>query len=111
MKLVVVRPREVFAAPSAADCFVTPVTLDGFTSLSIHRRYMVEQRKKTGTLNLRIDPKLKAAAERAAADDQRSLTSLVEKLLTEHLKAKGYLRHPGSDEGLRPAELTSDNNG
>lgn len=53
---------------------------------------MTEQRRKTATLNLRIDPALKAAADKAAADDQRSLTSLVEKLLTEHLKAKGYLK-------------------
>ena len=61
--------------------------------MSSHWRYifMVEQRKKTATLNLRIDPELKEAAERAAADDQRSLTSLVEKLLSDHLKANSYL--------------------
>jgi len=53
---------------------------------------MAEQRKKTATLNLRIDPTLKEAAEKAAADDHRSLTSLMEKLLIEHLKAKGYLK-------------------
>jgi len=54
--------------------------------------FMAEQRKKTATLNLRIDPSLKEAAEKAAADDHRSLTSLMEKLLIEHLKAKGYLK-------------------
>ncbi|WP_283206834.1 hypothetical protein [Methylobacterium thuringiense] len=43
-------------------------------------------------MNLRLQPSLKETAERAAADDQRSLTSLVEKVLTEHLKAKGYLK-------------------
>ncbi|MGH1590433.1 hypothetical protein ACRBEV_21475 [Methylobacterium phyllosphaerae] len=48
--------------------------------------------KKTAQVNLRIDPALKEAAETAAKEDQRSLTSLVEKLLTEHLKAKGYLK-------------------
>lgn len=53
---------------------------------------MPEQRRKTATLNLRIDPGLKAAAEKFAGDDQRSVTSLIEKLLTEHLKAKGYLK-------------------
>ena len=53
---------------------------------------MIEQRRKTATLNLRIDPALKEAAERAASDDQRSITSLVEKLLVEHIKAKGYLK-------------------
>ncbi len=53
---------------------------------------MAEQRKKTATLNLRIDPALKEAAEKAAADDRRSLTSLMEKLLIDHLKGKGYLK-------------------
>ncbi len=47
---------------------------------------------KSAQVNLRLPPSLKAAAEKAAADDHRSLTSLVEKLLTEHLKAKGYLK-------------------
>jgi len=42
-------------------------------------------------LALRIDPVLKAAAEKAAADDRRSLTSLIESLLDQHLKAHGYL--------------------
>jgi hypothetical protein len=46
------------------------------------------KRKKTAQLNLRIDPALKSAAETAAAADHRSLTSLIEKLLSEHLKAK-----------------------
>lgn len=49
------------------------------------------QRLKTAQVNLRIDPQLKGAAERAARADQRSLTSLVEKLLTDHLREKGYL--------------------
>lgn len=48
-------------------------------------------RTKSSTLNLRIDPTLKEAAEKAAADNRRSLTSLVEKLLSEHLKKLGYL--------------------
>jgi hypothetical protein len=57
---------------------------------------MAEQRRKTATLNLRIDPTLKVAAEKAAAEDRRSVTSLIEKLLTEHLRAAGYLpsQHP-----------------
>jgi hypothetical protein len=56
-------------------------------------------------------PSLRAALDKAAGDDHRSVASYVEKLLTEHLKAKGYLRHPGSDEGLRPGQLTSENDG
>ncbi len=50
-----------------------------------------QKRLKTAQLSLRIDPGLKEVADRAAADDQRSLTSLIEKLLTDHLRAKGYL--------------------
>jgi hypothetical protein len=39
---------------------------------------------------LRIEPALKAAAEKAADDDHRSITSLVEKLLSDYLKKNGY---------------------
>lgn len=54
----------------------------------------MNKRIKTAQVNLRILPELKEAAERAASDDQRSLTSLVEKLLTDHLRDKGYLPKP-----------------
>jgi hypothetical protein len=46
---------------------------------------------KTAQVNLRLMPEMKAAAEKAAADDRRSLTSLIEKLLDDHLREKGYL--------------------
>ncbi|WP_198365119.1 hypothetical protein [Roseomonas sp. KE0001] len=46
---------------------------------------------KTAQVNLRLLPEMKAAAEKAASDDQRSLTSLIEKLLADHLREKGYL--------------------
>ena len=49
------------------------------------------QCRKTATLNLRLQPSLKEAAEKAAADDHRSLTSLIEKLLADHLRQRGYL--------------------
>ena len=52
---------------------------------------MVEKRLKTAQVNLRLDPQLKALADKAAAADNRSLTSLVEKLLTDYLKKSGYL--------------------
>jgi len=51
---------------------------------------MPEKRLKTAQVNLRVDPRLKAAADKAAADDHRSLTSLIEKLLSDYLKRKGY---------------------
>lgn len=53
---------------------------------------MTEKRLKTAQVNLRLLPALKAAAEKAAAADQRSLTSLIEKLLVQHLQDKGYLK-------------------
>ncbi|MHB0705422.1 hypothetical protein WDZ11_01045 [Roseomonas mucosa] len=49
---------------------------------------------KTAQVNLRLLPDLKAAAEKAAADDHRSLTSMIEKLLTDHLRERGYLPQP-----------------
>lgn len=52
---------------------------------------MIDQRRKTATLNLRIEPWLKDAAEKAAAADNRSVTSLVETLLLRHLREHGYL--------------------
>lgn len=54
--------------------------------MSSQWRYMTEKRIKTATLNLRIDPVLKAAAEKAAAADRRSLTTLVEKLLQDYIE-------------------------
>ena len=47
--------------------------------------------EKTAYLHMRIDPKLKAAAEQLAKDDRRSLASLVEYLLQQHLTERGYL--------------------
>ena len=64
---------------------------------------MTEKRLKTAQVNLRLEPKLKAAAEKAAAKDHRSLTSLVEKLLTDHLtKLKLPPRPRTDDDGNMP---------
>lgn len=49
-------------------------------------------RLKTSTLNLRIDPVLKAAAEKAAEADNRSVTSLIEKLLVDHCRRHGFIK-------------------
>lgn len=43
---------------------------------------------KTATMTLRVDPKIKAAAELAAEADRRSLTNLIEVLLVEHCREK-----------------------
>ena len=47
---------------------------------------------KTVQLNMRVTPWIKTAAEKAAADDHRSLTSLVEKLLADYCRAHGFTR-------------------
>jgi hypothetical protein len=52
----------------------------------------MQDEKKTAVFQVRMRPSVKAAGEKAAADDSRSLASLMEKLLIEHLKAKGYLQ-------------------
>jgi hypothetical protein len=43
-------------------------------------------------LGFRVDPELKDALERAAKDDERSLSSLVQKVLREWLKEKGFMK-------------------
>jgi hypothetical protein len=54
------------------------------------------KRIKSAALAIYITPELKAAAEKTAADDQRSLTSLVEKLLTDAAKAAGHWPPPAT---------------
>ena len=60
------------------------------------------QRRST-QFNMRIDPRLKAAAERAAAADRRSLASLIEKLLEEYCRSHGFLKNPVP--GLSPVKF------
>ena len=52
------------------------------------------RRKKTAQITVRIDSVLKEAAKRAAAQDRRSLTSLIERLLSKHLRNRGLLNPP-----------------
>jgi hypothetical protein len=59
---------------------------------------MPEKRIKTAQVNLRIEPALKAAAEKAAAADHRSLTGLIEKLLSDYCKRRNF----GPTGGRRP---------
>jgi hypothetical protein len=46
---------------------------------------------RTASIGIRVEPPIKAAAEKAANDDRRTLASFMEKLLVEWLEAKGYL--------------------
>ena len=47
---------------------------------------------KTSAISVRVPDDVKAAAEKAATADSRSVASLVEKLLTEYLRKAGYLK-------------------
>jgi hypothetical protein len=47
---------------------------------------------KTSAISVRVPDEVKAAAEKAAAADSRSVASYVEKLLTEHLRKSGFLK-------------------
>lgn len=49
---------------------------------------------KTSAISVRVTEATKEAATKAAKDDARSVASYVERLLTEHLTASGYLPQP-----------------
>jgi hypothetical protein len=59
--------------------------------------------RRSAQFNMRMDPVLKAAAETAAADDRRSLSSLIEKLLMDYCRAHGFLQpeQPHKRQGRR----------
>lgn len=65
--------------------------------IAVHLRSQLRQpipimrrpKVKTATLTVRLDPKIKAAAEAAAEHDHRSLTSLLEVLIVNHCRALG----------------------
>ncbi|MEW5729032.1 MAG: hypothetical protein AB1918_14485 [Pseudomonadota bacterium] len=44
---------------------------------------------------MRLDPEIKEALERAAKDDDRSVTSLVQRILKAWLIEKGYMKQDG----------------
>jgi predicted HicB family RNase H-like nuclease len=46
---------------------------------------------KTSAISVRVTDETKKAAETAAQEDGRSVAAYVERLLTEHLNAKGYM--------------------
>ena len=61
---------------------------------------MAKKETKDAQVNLRLQPSLKRAAEKAAADDRRSLTSLIEKLLVDHLKSRNKRKQRKGSEQL-----------
>ena len=55
---------------------------------------------KDSAISVRVTAEVKAAAEKAATADSRSVASLVEKVLAEWLRDKGYLPS-GARPGVR----------
>jgi hypothetical protein len=63
---------------------------------------MARERRKTAVVTLRIEPRLKAAAERAADRDRRSLTNFIEVLIVERCRVLHIeLDEIQSNEGRR----------
>lgn len=52
--------------------------------------HTMAKRQKSAALSFYVDPELKVAAEKTAKADSRSLTSLVEKLLTDAATKAGF---------------------
>jgi len=70
----------------------------------------MKHQMQSAQILLAIDPTLKAAAEKAARDVARSLPSFLEKLLSDHLTANGYLR-TSRDHGIPISQLNAENDG
>jgi hypothetical protein len=49
---------------------------------------------KSDPIGVRLEPEEKAALEKAAATDDRSLSALVRKILVEWLRKNGHLKAP-----------------
>jgi uncharacterized protein (DUF1778 family) len=56
---------------------------------------------KTETLSMRVTAELKQLLKLAAAQEQRTQTNLLERLLVEHCRKTGLLRHMRSRVGSR----------
>lgn len=96
MRAVVVRPGEVLVTPrSAASCLRSAYnmpTVVATKSTSFCRHFVGMAR--TNPLGVRVTPEIKEALERAARDDDRSVSSMVERILSVWLRERGYLPQP-----------------
>lgn len=50
---------------------------------------------RTNPLGVRVEPEIKEALEKAAKDDDRSVSSMVERILKAWLTERGYLPKAG----------------
>jgi len=67
----------------------------------------MQKRKRSALVHLRFAPELKKAAEEAAAAEERSLTSMIEILLTEHLQQRGLMPLIELPKARRPRRSSS----
>jgi hypothetical protein len=67
----------------------------------------MKQELRSAPFQIRMQPSVKAAGEKAAAAANRSLSSLMETLLIEHLKAHGYLPSDGRDGAGKKVNVKS----
>ena len=61
-------------------------------------------------LQIAVDPALIRALEQAARENASSLPSFIQRVLSEHLILKGYLRTTGQ-HGIPISQLNSENDG
>jgi len=57
---------------------------------------------KTPSLGVRLQPEVKAALQRAAKEDVRSVSSLVEKILLGWLTEHGHMKAPPAPKAAAP---------
>lgn len=61
-----------------------------------------KRKNKTAVITLRVAPHIKAAAELAAEQDHRSLTSLIEVLILNHCKGLNIQAPPTNAKDRNP---------
>jgi len=88
-------PQREIAVVRAASVLPTPLRPVVSVVICLTNSYVNYKRihmpEKSHPVSVRLPMAVKKAAEKAAKDDTRSLSSLLEKVLTDHLRSKGYL--------------------
>jgi hypothetical protein len=74
-----------------AACLATTIGLQSLLQVNNNcSRYF--EMAKLNPLGVRLEPDTRAALEKAAADDRRSISSMIDRILIEWLRANGYLK-------------------
>ena len=87
--------RSLAPLPSTREfCSNTSPTVNNNVAIRRHFAYQ-RQMPKTPSVGVRLDPEMKAALEKAAAADARSLSSLIAKIVSEWVRENGWLKREG----------------